>query len=88
VGFVLGPAPRRVTIAAAIPAPQVSDNAIAPALIEQTRMRPGDPVDLAGRIPVGRLGTPAQAADLGLAILRHGYVSDQVISIDGGMQPR
>jgi 3-oxoacyl-[acyl-carrier protein] reductase len=66
----------------------VTVNAIAPALIEDTGMLPGDPGELAQRIPVGRLGTPAEVADLMLAILRNGYVTNQVISIDGGMHPR
>jgi 3-oxoacyl-[acyl-carrier protein] reductase len=50
-------------------------------------MLPGDPGDLAEKIPVGRLGTPAEVADLALAILANGYVTNQVIGIDGGMHP-
>jgi 3-oxoacyl-[acyl-carrier protein] reductase len=65
----------------------VTVNAIAPALIEATAMLPGDPGELAGRVPVGRLGRPEEVADLMLAILRNGYVTNQVISIDGGMHP-
>jgi 3-oxoacyl-[acyl-carrier protein] reductase len=51
-------------------------------------MVPRDPADLAARIPVGRLGRPAEAADLALAIVGNAYLTDQVISIDGGMHPR
>jgi 3-oxoacyl-[acyl-carrier protein] reductase len=65
----------------------VTVNAIAPALIGDTGMLPGDPGELAQRVPVRRLGTPAEVADLMLAILRNGYVTNQVISIDGGMHP-
>jgi 3-oxoacyl-[acyl-carrier protein] reductase len=65
----------------------VTVNAIAPALIEQTGMLPGDPGELAGRVPVGRLGRPSEVADLALAVLRNGYVTNQVISIDGGIHP-
>jgi len=65
----------------------VTVNAIAPALIADTAMLPGDPAELAARIPVGRLGTPAEVADLGLAILRNGYMTSQVVSIDGGIYP-
>jgi 3-oxoacyl-[acyl-carrier protein] reductase len=65
----------------------VTVNAIAPALIEDTGMLPGDPGELAQRVPVGRLGTPGEVADLMLAILRNGYVTNQVFSIDGGMYP-
>ena len=39
-------------------------------------------------MPVGRLGTPAEVADLALAMLRNGYMTNQVVSIDGGMHPR
>jgi 3-oxoacyl-[acyl-carrier protein] reductase len=66
----------------------VTVNAIAPALIEETGMLPGDPGDLARRIPVGRLGTPAEVADLALAVVSNGYVTNQVIGIDGGIHPR
>jgi 3-oxoacyl-[acyl-carrier protein] reductase len=65
----------------------VTVNAIAPALIEDTAMLPGDPGELATRVPVQRLGRPEEVADLMLAILRNGYVTNQVISIDGGMHP-
>ncbi|HWC85894.1 MAG TPA: SDR family NAD(P)-dependent oxidoreductase [Solirubrobacteraceae bacterium] len=65
----------------------VTVNAIAPALIEDTGMLPGDPGELAQRVPVGRLGKPSEVADLALAILRNGYVTNQVISVDGGMHP-
>jgi 3-oxoacyl-[acyl-carrier protein] reductase len=65
----------------------VTVNAIAPALIEDTAMLPGDPGDLAARVPVQRLGRPEEVADLMVAILRNGYVTNQVISIDGGMHP-
>jgi 3-oxoacyl-[acyl-carrier protein] reductase len=65
----------------------VTVNAIAPALIDETAMLPGDPAELAGRVPVGRLGEPAEVADLALAILRNGYITSKVIGIDGGMHP-
>jgi 3-oxoacyl-[acyl-carrier protein] reductase len=66
----------------------VTVNAIAPALIEETGMLPGDPGELSGRVPVGRLGRPGEVADLALALLHNGYVTNQVVSIDGGMHPR
>jgi 3-oxoacyl-[acyl-carrier protein] reductase len=65
----------------------VTVNAIAPALIEDTGMLPGSPDELAKLIPVGRLGTPGEVADLMLAILRNGYMTNQVVSLDGGMHP-
>lgn len=76
-------------------APRVADegvtvNAIAPALIAGTRMLPVNPHDPAGPplpIPVGRLGTTEEVADLALAMLRNGYLTDKVISLDGGLYP-
>jgi 3-oxoacyl-[acyl-carrier protein] reductase len=65
----------------------VTVNAIAPALIEQTGMLPGDPGNLAESVPVGRLGTPAEVADLAVAMLRNAYLTNQVVSIDGGIHP-
>jgi 3-oxoacyl-[acyl-carrier protein] reductase len=65
----------------------VTVNAIAPALIEDTAMFPGDPVELAARVPVGRLGKSSEVADLALAILRNGYITSQVVSVDGGIYP-
>jgi 3-oxoacyl-[acyl-carrier protein] reductase len=66
----------------------VTVNAIAPALIEDTGLLPGDPGDLAKHIPVGRLGRPEEVADLAIAILTNGYLTNQVVSLDGGMHPR
>jgi 3-oxoacyl-[acyl-carrier protein] reductase len=66
----------------------VTVNVLAPALIEDTGMLPGDPEDLATRIPVGRVGRPEEVADLALAILRNGYMTSQVVGLDGGMYPR
>jgi 3-oxoacyl-[acyl-carrier protein] reductase len=65
----------------------VTANAIAPALIEETGMLPGGSDELRGAIPVGRLGKPDEVADLALAVIRNGYITNQVISVDGGMHP-
>jgi 3-oxoacyl-[acyl-carrier protein] reductase len=66
----------------------VTVNAIAPALIEDTNMLPGDRGSLARRIPVGRLGRPEEVADLAVAMLRNGYMTSKVVGLDGGMYPR
>ena len=66
----------------------VTVNALAPALITGTGMLPGQPDELASRIPVGRLGKPAEVADMALAMLRNAYLTNQVISLDGGLYPR
>lgn len=65
----------------------VTVNALAPALITDTGMLPGAPEELRERIPVGRLGRPGEVADLAVALLANGYVTNQVISIDGGLYP-
>src|SRR5437764_5539060 len=52
----------------------VTVNAIAPALIGETGMLPGDAGELAQRIPAGRLGTPAEVADLATAMISNGYL--------------
>jgi 3-oxoacyl-[acyl-carrier protein] reductase len=65
----------------------ITVNAIAPALITDTGMLPGEPDELRQRVPVGRLGRPAEVADLALAMLRNPYLTSQVISIDGGVYP-
>jgi 3-oxoacyl-[acyl-carrier protein] reductase len=43
---------------------------------------------VAESVPVGRVGRPEEVADLALAIMRNGYVTSKVLSIDGGMYPR
>ena len=65
----------------------VTVNAIAPALIEDTGMLPGGSDELSAKIPVGRLGKPDEVADLALALVRNGYITNQVFGIDGGMHP-
>ena len=61
---------------------------LAPALITETGMLPGDPEEPRRQIPVGRPGVPGEVADLALAILRNAYLTNRVISLDGGMHPR
>jgi 3-oxoacyl-[acyl-carrier protein] reductase len=65
----------------------VTVNALAPALIEDTGMLPGDPGELARKVPVGRIGRPEEVADLAMAMLRNGYMTNQVVGLDGGIYP-
>jgi 3-oxoacyl-[acyl-carrier protein] reductase len=65
----------------------ITVNGLAPALITDTAMLPGEPAELARRIPLGRLGRPAEVASLALATLGNAYLTNQVISIDGGTYP-
>jgi 3-oxoacyl-[acyl-carrier protein] reductase len=66
----------------------VTVNAIAPALIEDTGMFAGQASQLAAMVPVGRLGRSDEVAALAMAILDNGYMTGQVVGIDGGMHPR
>ena len=75
-------------LASRVAADGVTVNAIAPALIEETGMLPGDPGELAKVVPAGRLGKPAEVADLALAMLRNGYLTSKVVIVDGGIHPR
>jgi 3-oxoacyl-[acyl-carrier protein] reductase len=62
-------------------------NALAPGFVE-TPMLPGDPDELGSSVPVGRVGRPEEVADLALAMLRNGYLTSHVVSLDGGSYPR
>lgn len=76
-------------LAARLAGDGVTVNAVAPALIEDTRMLPaGSGGGPALPIPVGRHGRPDEVADLSMAVLRNGYLTNQVLSLDGGIHPR
>jgi 3-oxoacyl-[acyl-carrier protein] reductase len=67
----------------------VTVNVVAPALIESD-MLPADPearATLADSLPVGRLGTAGEVADLIAAVVRNGFVTNQSFLIDGGRHP-
>lgn len=76
------------SLASRLAASGVTVNALAPALITETGMLPGDPAQLRRQIPVGRLGRPSEVADLAAAILANAYLTNQVVSLDGGIHPR
>lgn len=66
----------------------VTVNGIAPALIEDTGMLPRAPEGgMPLPIPVGRLGRPHEVADLAHAVLANGYLTNQVMLLDGGLHP-
>lgn len=78
-------------LAARVAADGVTVNALAPALIGDTGMFPVDPETATGTpmpIPVGRAGRPAEVADMAVAMLRNGYLTNKVITLDGGIVPR
>jgi len=67
----------------------VTVNVVAPALIASD-MLPADPETrsrLAASLPVGRLGTAEEVADVIAAVVRNGYVTNQAFLVDGGLHP-
>jgi 3-oxoacyl-[acyl-carrier protein] reductase len=76
-------------------APRVADagvtvNTLAPALIAGTRILPVDPAGLLAMplpVPVGRLGTTEEVAAMALAMLTNGYLTNKVVTLDGGLVP-
>jgi 3-oxoacyl-[acyl-carrier protein] reductase len=67
----------------------VTVNVVAPALIGSD-MVPADPdarARLAASLPVGRLGTAEEVADLIAAVVRNGFVTNQSFLVDGGRHP-
>lgn len=77
-------------LAPRVAADGVTVNCLAPALVGATKMFPADletgtpPVP----IPVGRVGRPDEMADMAIAMLRNGYLTNKVITLDGGIVPR
>ena len=69
----------------------VTVNAVAPALIEGGETLPGNDESrrqLAGRVPIGRLGSPEEVAEAVLSIVCNPFITAQTVSVDGGMHPR
>jgi 3-oxoacyl-[acyl-carrier protein] reductase len=77
------------SLAASLAPHGITVNAIAPGLIA-TDMLIGDPrlEALERSVPVGRLGQPAEVADLIVAVARNAYMTGQTVSVDGGRYPR
>jgi 3-oxoacyl-[acyl-carrier protein] reductase len=77
-------------LAPRVAADGVTVNCLAPALVGATNMFPADletgtpPVP----IPVGRVGRPDEMADMAVAMLRNGYLTNKVITLDGGIVAR
>ena len=67
----------------------ITANVISPGPIGGTGLNPdSDPDGLAARVPVGRLGRPEEVAALITSVIGNGFLTSQVIELDGGMYPR
>ena len=75
-------------LAARLAGDGITVNALAPALVADTAMVQGNPELTRQPPPIGRFGRSAEVADLALAVLANGYVTSQVVGIDGGIYPR
>ena len=66
----------------------VTVNAIAPALIAGTRILPAGAADRPPiPIPVGHLGSTQDVAAMALAMLTNPYLTNKLITLDGGIHP-
>jgi 3-oxoacyl-[acyl-carrier protein] reductase len=61
----------------------ITVNAIAPALIE-TEMTALNPKARADLIPVGRMGTVEETAEVIVTLAKNGYITGQTINVNGG----
>ena len=65
----------------------ITVNLVAPALVDTTALRAlGDRAALAARIPVGRLGTPEEVAEVVATLCQSPFVTGQTIHVDGGLR--
>jgi len=62
----------------------VTVNAVAPSLIETEMLGPTRS-DYAARVPVGRLGTAEEVAQIVLMVIANSYMTGQTIQVNGGM---
>ncbi len=62
----------------------ITVNAVAPALIE-TEMTAGNPNVRAERVPVGRLGTADEVAEVVVMLARNGFITGQTIGVNAGL---
>jgi len=80
-----------VKVLARVLAPAVRVNGIAPGGIETGWLASLDPAQrdhAAGQTLLGRLGTPAEVAQAILELASNGYLTGQVLALDGGIFPR
>jgi 3-oxoacyl-[acyl-carrier protein] reductase len=62
----------------------ITVNAVAPSLID-TDMSTNFPADVAKRIPIGRMGTPEEIAQVVVMVVANPYMTGQTVPVNGGM---
>jgi 3-oxoacyl-[acyl-carrier protein] reductase len=62
----------------------ITVNAVAPSLIA-TDMSGLSPADAAKRIPVGRMGTPDEVAQVVVMVVANPYITGQTVQVSGGL---
>jgi 3-oxoacyl-[acyl-carrier protein] reductase len=62
----------------------ITVNAVAPSLIatDMTRLWPAE---AAKRIPVGRMGTPEEVAQVVVTVVTNPYMTGQTVQVNGGL---
>jgi 3-oxoacyl-[acyl-carrier protein] reductase len=70
--------------AARLAAEGITVNAVAPSLIETDMMRTRSRDD-APKIPIGRMGTPAEVAQAVVMVMTNPYMTGQTIQLNGGL---
>ena len=63
-------------------------NAVAPSLVDVGRIAEKDKIRLSGRIPAGRLALPSDVASavLFLASEENGYITGEILDVNGGLE--
>jgi 3-oxoacyl-[acyl-carrier protein] reductase len=64
----------------------ITVNAVAPALIKTDMINELDNIK-PELIPLGRFGTVKETADAVIMLVKNGYISNQVINVNGGLHP-
>jgi 3-oxoacyl-[acyl-carrier protein] reductase len=62
----------------------ITVNAVAPSLID-TDMSTSFPADVATRIPIGRMGTPEEIAQVVVMVAANPYMTGQTVPVNGGV---
>jgi 3-oxoacyl-[acyl-carrier protein] reductase len=63
----------------------ITVNAVAPALVESDMTRPLIAAGAGARIPVGRVGTADEVAQVVMLLVRDAYITGQTLAVNGGM---